>query len=341
MAPIPFFVSPEDTTGREIWLDDHGDAGMTGSIQGYIDPAEPNFLVLAESTGGQGEFTTASGPDGFFVLFNLPYGDYDVRALQAGWLQDAPVSAMLNDTAKVDTVTVPVTAYDGSVLTGSVSFLASENSTVDITLLDPETRAVVPGLTVMSDPGNLNYRTEGIPDGDYIAWASLANDGYVLDPDWLFKNPGGLDLSFDAVSQVDLDFSVTGAISLIFPTNPADSTVAAMADSTVPSFRWQPYPSAKEYFIEVRDIDGDVLWGGFNADGTSNHAFIGANVGIVPYNFDGQPDAPELEPGQVYQWQIWADLGTKQDMFVEQLISSSEDLRGIFQVPAPPEEPTP
>ena len=193
----------------------------------------------------------------------------------------------------------------------------------------------------MNDPGNLNYRIEGIPDGDYIAWASLANDGYVIDPDWLFKNPGGLDLSFDGVSQVDLDFGVTDAIPLVFPTNPADSTTAAMADSTVPEFRWTSYPSAKEYFIEVRNYSGDVLWGGFDETGAARHAFIGAQVTSVRYNFDAQPDAPGLEPGQVYQWTIWADLGTKQDSFVEQLISSSEDLRGIFQVPAPPAPPEP
>jgi len=37
--------------------------------------------------------------------------------------------------------------------------------------------------------------------------------------------------------------------------------------------------------------------------------------------------------GEIYQWKLWADKGTQRDSFVEQLISSSEDLRGLFQVP--------
>jgi len=337
IAPIPFFVAAEDTTVQGLFLEETTDAGSTGYIQGYVEPAVNNFLILAQSSTGQDDLTTASGPDGFFILHNVAYGNYTIEALKAGYQMDEPAEAAISAQTPDDTVHVKVSEYVGSLITGSVTFLASENSTVDITLLDPETRSVVPGLTVMSDPGNLNYRIEMIPDGDYIAWASLKNDGYVIDPDWLFKNPGGLDLSFSSSDTVQLDFSVTDAIILDSPTNPADSTFAAMADSTVPTFRWELYPSAKEYFIEVKDLNGDVLWGGFDADGAANHGFIPAGTESVTYNFDGQPDAPELEPGQIYQWMIWADLGTKQDSFVEQLISSSEDLRGIFQVPPPPE----
>jgi hypothetical protein len=106
-----------------------------------------------------------------------------------------------------------------------------------------------------------------------------------------------------------------------------------MADSPVPIFRWLPYPSAKEYFIEVRDFNGNVLWGGINSDGTVNHAFISAAADSAVYNFDNQPGVPALVPGEVYQWRLWADKGTQADSFVEQLISSSEDLRGVFQVP--------
>ena len=86
----------------------------------------------------------------------------------------------------------------------------------------------------------------------------------------------------------------------------------------------------------MKDFDGNVLWGGINSDGTINHGFIGANVDSVLYNFDNQPGTPALQPGQIYQWRLWADKGTQTDSFVDQLISSSEDLRGIFQVPAGP-----
>jgi len=47
----------------------------------------------------------------------------------------------------------------------------------------------------------------------------------------------------------------------------------------------------------------------------------------VEYNFDDQPGIPALVPGEIYQWKLWADLGHSR---------ISEDLLGIFQVPAEP-----
>jgi hypothetical protein len=338
ITPIPFFVAREITTEKDILLNVLENTGNAGYVLGFVEPAINNFLILAESQSSQEKYSTVSGPDGFFVLFNLPYGTYEMDALKSGYKMDDPITASISSQAEVDTVSIPVSVYQGSLLAGSVTFLASPNSTVDITLLDPETRAVIPGLSVMSDVSGLNYRIEGIPDGSYLAWASLGNDGYVIDPDWLFKNPGGLDIAFATSDTRELNFSVTGSITLVSPTNPADSTIPFMAESQVPIFRWVPYPATQEYFIEVRDYRGDVLWGGLNNDGTVNHDFIGADVDSVIYNFDNQPGTPALRPGQIYQWRLWADKGTHMDSSVEQLISSSEDLRGIFQVPENPPE---
>lgn len=333
IAPLPFFVAWEDTLEEGVALNVLGNAGSAGYVMGYVDPAINNFLILAESQTTQEAYSTASGPDGFFVLFNLPYDNYDLEALKSGFQMIDSVSAAISAPADVDTVSIPVSAYQGSLLTGSVTFLASPNSTVDITLLDPETREVVPGLSVMSDVTGLNYSVSGIPDGAYVAWASLKNDGYVIDPDWLFKNPGGLDITFVSAEAKALNFGVTGAITLVSPTNPANLAIAFMADSQVPFFKWVPYPSTKEYFIEVKDHSGNVLWGGVNSDGTVNHDFIDAAADSVVYNFDGRATVPALVPGEIYQWRLWADKGTQTNSFVEQLISSSEDLRGIFQVP--------
>jgi hypothetical protein len=335
IVPIPFFVTWDDTLERNMMLDALETTENTGFVVGAVSPGYDNFLILAESQTTQDKYYTASGPDGFFVLFNLPYDTYDIDALKAGFKMAEPVTATISLAAEVDTVSVPVSAYQGSLLSGSVTFLASQNATVDITLLDPETRAVVPGLTVMIEETGLNYGIDGIPDGRYLAWASLKNDGYVIDPDWLFKNPGGLDIAFLTAESRELNFSVTDAITLVSPTNPAAATIPVMADSQQPVFTWTPYPSAQEYFIEVRDFGGKVIWGGVNADGTINHAYIDGNTSSVVFNFDSQP-VDALQPGEVYQWRLWADKGTQADSFVEQLISSSEDLRGIFQVPDNP-----
>lgn len=336
IAAVPFFVAPQDTTVQTIFLDVLEGAENTGFIVGSVEPAINNFLVLAKSETSAQKHSTVSGPDGIFVAYNLPFDNYSLDALKAGHQMTGPVSASVSATAPIDTVQIDVTEYPGSNLVGSVTFLASENSVVDIILLDPETRSVIPGLAVVNDASGLTYSMAGIPDGNYLAWASLRNDGYIMDPDWVFKNPDGLNVEFSTAASAELNFSVTDAITLVSPTNPSESTLPATADSAVPIFTWHAYPSAKEYFIEVRDLNGRLLWGGFDSDGTARHAFIGANVTSVAYNFDSQPSVPALEPGNIYRWQVWADLGTQLDSFVEQLISASEDLRGLFRIPDDP-----
>ncbi len=81
---MPFFVVAEDTTAQEIYLDEIEGVGNTGWVLGSIDPAVNNFLVLAESQTSGEKYSTTSGPDGVFVVFNLPYDSYTVDALKFG-----------------------------------------------------------------------------------------------------------------------------------------------------------------------------------------------------------------------------------------------------------------
>ncbi|HXK49644.1 MAG TPA: carboxypeptidase-like regulatory domain-containing protein [Clostridiales bacterium] len=335
VTPVPFFVAVYDTTEQNRMLYSNGLTDI-GYIEGSVVPEVNNVLLIAENTADQNRYSGISGPDGYFVIYNLPYGTYDIESFKAAYKQTAVVTSNISSGSVSDSVTVSIEKYAGSSISGSVTFLATNDTLdVDIVLRDPKTGNVVPGLRTHENLGN--YSLDSIPDGSFEAWASFENDGYVLDPDWLFKNPGGLNLTFPTDSGSVLNFSVTGSIKLEYPTNPADSIYAFTTDSAtaaVPVFRWTPYPSSKEYFIEVRDINGNRVWGGFNSDGTVNHGYIDDSVTEVQYDFDGTASS-QLVPGEIYQWKIWADKGTAADSFVEQLISSSEDLRGLFQVPVP------
>ncbi len=334
VTPVPFFVTPQDTTEQFRMLYSNGLTEI-GFIEGNVIPSVKNVLIVAENTVGQSRYSGVTGPDGYFVIYNLPYATFSIESFKAAYKQTAPVSSTISSVSESDSVTVSIEKYAGSSISGSVSFLATTDTLdVDIVLRDLKTGDVVPGLRTNEDSGN--YSLDSIPDGDFEAWASFENDGYVLDPDWLFKNPGGLNLTFPAGSGSVLNFSVTGSIKLEYPTNPADSIYAFTTDSataTTPVFRWTAYPSSKEYFIEVRDISGNRIWGGFNSDGSVNHAYIDDSVTEVQYDFDGTASS-QLVPGEIYQWKVWADKGTAADSFVEQMISSSEDLRGLFQVPS-------
>jgi hypothetical protein len=188
---------------------------------------------------------------------------------------------------------------------------------------------VVNGLTTVIDAGR-NYAINKIPDGEYVAWASYENDGYVMDPDWIFKNPGALNISFDTISSKVLDFSVTGAITIISPTNPANNIIPEPADSIIPTFYWNAYSSTKEYIIEVKDINGNLIWGGFKENGEINHAQIPKEWNSVEFNFDGSAIS-QLQSGNIYQWRLYSDDDEAAN--IQTLLSASEDLMGLFLIP--------
>ena len=77
-------------------------------------------------------------------------------------------------------------------------------------------------------------------------------------------------------------------------------------------------------------MNRDMIWGGFNADGSINHGKIGALLTSALFNFDGSA-TETLKSGEIYQWKIYADDDRADG--VQTLISSSEDLMGIFEIP--------
>ena len=327
-TPVPFFVMEEDTTTQTIYLNENPIAD-SGQIQGYVDPATNNFLILAGSSDLSEKYSTVTGPDGFFIIYNLPYDTYSFEALKKGYKMDGVVNSTIDAVNQTDSVTILVSDYVGSSLSGTLSFIAGAVAKpTDMVLRDSISLDIIPEMVTLTDDGN-GYIFDNIPDGNFILWASLENDSNVMDPD---KNLGGIDVSFPADDGNINNIDITGAILITSPTNPPDSIYAYMADSQNPIFSWElasSYSSRKEWIIEVRDINGNKIWGGFDEAGVIQHPQIpAANV-----TFEYPVTAPDLQPGQVYQWKIYADNNA--DPNVQGLLSSSEDLMGIFQVPEP------
>ena len=327
-TPIPFAVDKGENITREFFLNPL-DVSQPGQISGSVNPVVNNVLIIAEETDGS-RYSTVAGPDGYFVLFNLPYGGYSLLAYKAGYEAETAIEKVLSSSAPSASATITLKEVSGATLQGKVTFLASENSVVDISLVDPATLSAVPGLSTFSDTSGLDYEINNIPSGTFLAWASFMNDGYVMDPDWIFKNPGVLNVTFSEGDTLDLNFSVTDAVIINSPTNPPDSIYSVIADSTTPTFNWDEYPSAKEYIIEVRKMNGEIIWGGFNADGSINHHKIDAQTSSVLFNFD-ETASETLKTGEIYQWKVYADDDRADG--VQTLISASEDLLGIFEIP--------
>lgn len=327
VSPVPFSVSSGQTFSQTYYMDEL--QGTFGKIEGTVTPNLSGFLIVATSSGMNEEYHTYSGPDGYFVLFNVPYNSYEVDAIKSGYQSTNQPQVTLSSGSSSATVQINVIQITGSTLTGKVTFLAAQNGIVDISLLDKISYSVVNGLTAMIDTSR-NYAINNIPAGEYVAWASYENDDYVMDPDWIFKNPGALNVSFTTDTSKVRDFSVTDAINIVSPTNPANSITPALADSVVPTFYWNAYPQTKEYIIEVRDINGNLIWGGFTAIGEIRHTQIPKEWNSVEFNFDGSA-LMQLQPGNIYQWRLYSD--DEATAGVQTLLSSSEDLMGLFITP--------
>jgi hypothetical protein len=327
VSPVAFSVSSGETTTKTYYMSVL--YGSFGKIDGTVNPQLSGFLIVATESGMNSEYHTYTGPGGYFVLFNVPFGTYGLDAIKSGYQSTNQPQVTLTSGSASATVEIGVSQITGSTLTGKVTFLAVENGIVDVSLLDKISYSVVNGLTTIIDTSR-NYSISNIPAGEYVAWASYKNDGYVMDPDWIFKNPGALFVSFVGDSSKVRDFSVTGAITIVSPTNPPNDITPALADSLIPTFNWNAYPQAKEYIIEVRDINGELIWGGFKANGEIRHAQIPKEWNSVEFNFDGSA-LTQLQSGNIYQWRLYADDDAVPN--VQTLLSASEDLMGLFITP--------
>lgn len=330
---IPFEIIDGQTTTKSSVLDAHPQDGSTGQISGMVATPAPDsngvsdVLVIAEDSAQNLFASCISGPDGDYALFNVEPGSYTLSAYHSGYRQVLPlptVNVVIDGIHEQNDIIIE--AHDNADLSGQVTFLAITNGIVDITLIHPDTLDTIPGLSTLNNANN-NYLLESIPPGTYIAWASFRNDGYVMDPDHIFKF-GLPQITFteNASNQV-LDFSVTGAVTIIDPTNGADLVVPVIVHTDSPEFVWEMYPSAKEYIVEVFDSQGNTIWGGFDSAGVVRHQQIPASQNSVVFNFDGS--ATELlQDGETYRWKIYADDDAA--LNIQTLISSSEDQMGLF-----------
>ena len=326
LTPIPFSVLQDKSQTIDYYLNPY--PGNWGKIDGTLNPAIPGVLISAFNSTDNSIYQTYSGPDGYFVFFNLSYGNYEISALKASYCSDSTYTANISNSTSSKTIKIDIYQEAGSTLKGSITFLAVSNGIVDVSILDKKTMATVNGLTAIIDSSR-NFFIKNIPPGNYVAWASYKNDGYVMDPDWILKNPGALNITFASDSMASLNFSVTNAIKIISPTNSPDTILPVLVDSLNPTFSWSAYPQAKEYIVEVKDLNGNILWGGFDGNGTIRHAKIPKETTSVKFNFDGTAKSL-LKHGEVYQWKVYADDNSLDN--VQSLLSSSEDLMGLFKI---------
>lgn len=283
-------------------------------------------MVVASGTGLG--YSSVSGLDGNYYIYNVPEGTYKLKAYLADYNSNELDVTVIANSGSTDKNVELISGASGA-LSGTISFLATNNGEVDVTLTHPITKETIPGLASKTIGGA--YSISKIPNGEYIARATYNNDGYVIDPDWILKN--GEPTITISNNSLSLDFSVTGAIKITSPISDSATAKPVEIIETSPTFSWTAYSSTNDYIIEVSDINGNIIWGGFSKNGNTitKNIVIPKNQLSIAFNSDGKA-ITTLKKGSIYQWKIYASKDDAKETNGWKLISVSEEQRGLFLI---------
>jgi hypothetical protein len=310
-----------------------------GSISGTVTSEGSGMGgLLIVAAGGPEDLSTVTDIDGSYVLLNVPDATWDLAALMGGLTRGEAPGVEVAGGADVTGVDMTVDPNPGGAVTGSVNHVAGGQPPSSVVLFYPGTQEAVPGLRVMAEG---NFEIAEVPDGEYDVYATYDNDCNVLDPDPQLAHTAIQHVTVSgAPVELDTVFNITDAIFLtgIWSGDP-EVTECSHDDNSIhivtygiddtPVFTWDDYPgSTQGYAIEVLDVLGNVVWGGFETDGTPIVTFDNHETETT---YDGDP----LEGGLNYRWTVWAMANDSGTPLGFRFISTSENLRGLFEIRRP------
>jgi hypothetical protein len=323
---VPFEVTLDQTVTMDFEMTPLTATDL-GTISGKVtesSAAAPGILVIASGTTNG--YSSITDKNGNFWIYNIPAGTYTLQAWKSGYTSSS-VNITLAASGNSQNNALSLTAGVTGSVTGSVTFLATTNIEVDVSLVNPLTKEIIPGLVTTTSSGN--YTISNVPAGTYIARASYVNDGKVMDPDWILKN--GEPTVTVTTSAVTMNFSLTGAVEITSPTNSSGSLTPVEVNTLTPTFTWQTYSGTDNYVIEVDDINGNAIWGGISSNGTVRNIVIPKTTTSIDYNSDGNA-IKALENGHIYRWRVYSSKNDNSDPRTWKINSVSEDQMGIFKV---------
>lgn len=325
LTAVPLQVNANSTTAANFQMNNLtvANAGLiSGKVATSSGSAVSGVLVVAH--WGSNGYSSVSDDKGNYTIYNVPAGNYTVEGYIAAYNSDSVNTTVVSGSNPASANLTLTAGAPGSV-SGMVTFLATANKEVDISIINPYTKESIPGLTTTTV--HQTYSLSNVPNGYYIARASYKNDAIVMDPDWILKN--GQPTVTVSNSAATVDFSVTGSVLLNSPTNDPSSTAPFKISGTSATFTWTAYPSTSDYAVEVDDENGNVIWGGFSGSGSAitRNVTVPASQTSIQYNSDGKGQA--LQAGHYYRWKIYACKNTV-DVPSWKLISASEDQMGLI-----------
>jgi hypothetical protein len=341
---LPIDASLADSVGRHYVIDnaltdisliplEAGDRQIiSGSVSGlpHVDGGAVSQVggILVVASGPEGAFTAITDKSGHYTIFNVPDGDYTVRAYAAGIQVDSSDVTVAGDT--VADVTLHEIAEQTTTVTGTIQLVNAPGGAmtsvilvVDDTFNENAARGEAPRGLRAPRAGTPNvtgsFEITGVPAGDYVVLAAYENDGLVRDPD---TNIAGTDfvritvVAGQAEQDIVDSFKVTEALGVEGPGSEAPEAV-----TEAPTLVWADDSSEDWYELRVFDAFGNEVWANEMVPAVS-----GSTTVSVPY------EGP-LDTGMYYQFRVksWRQPGNG----AAAPISATEDLRGVFFKPAP------
>lgn len=299
---------------------------IAGSVVGLSESsAIGGALVVA--TGDTGSFSAITDHSGSFRIFNVLDGNYALQAYAAGLqVESADVSV---EGGEVTGIELKELDQGTTTVTGNVQIVDAPGGSVTSVILavadtfdvDAARGEVPRGLRApKSGPVSITgeFTIEGVPAGRYVVLAAYENDGLVRDID---SGIAGTDLVYIDVTAdqetlaVSQSFKVTAALETFAP-----GVDAAEAVTSKPMLTWQDDASESFYEVRVFDAFGEEVWNALNLPAVSGSS-------TVSVQYEGP-----LEPGMYYQFRAtsWRQVASQP----ASIVSSTEDLRGVFYLPA-------
>lgn len=305
-------VVEHETTTASVSLEPRPGATGAGRLTGRVTRGGApmaGVLVVAQSTQPRSGWTDGAGR---YAILGVPPNLYQVSAFIAGHASTTRANLQVGADQVIDGLDLELTASSGAVLSGR---LMGGTGTSSVVLVHASTGEPVPGLTKRFALGG-TYQIDGVPEGSYRVQAALEDDGETLAAQWALEHDP-LEIDVVGTASVGFDLQLAAGMNGIQPAT--GETISA-----TPTFRWPAVGTADFYVLELRDLAGQVVWGGFDA-----RRFPRSPV-LAPATSKAY-DGPALRPGNLYQWRVYAaeDVTTGQ---VFQLLQASEALGGEVRI---------
>ena len=298
--------------------------GKVVALASHTDAPIGGLLVIA--SGADGAVSGLSDKSGGFEIFNVPAGSQELKAYGAGIQiesKSVTVAADALEGVELHEVEGATTTVSGSVQI--VNAPGGSHTSVILVVEDTFDPNVVRGeaprglrspKTGAPDVSGA-FTIAGVPAGKYVVLAAYENDGLVRDLDTAISGTDIVHIEVtagEAAQILDQSFKVTAALGTISPGVDAPEAVTSKPDLV-----WEDDSSEDGYDLRVFDALGNEVWKSLGLPPVKGSAKV-----TVPYQ-------GPLDPGMYYQFRVtsWRDSKGSQTP-----ISASEDLRGVFFLPA-------